>query len=209
MSHADRDHDPNPSGRNGALLTRLAALEQRVAHLERTISGLNTVTKLLPVGDERGGDVKPEHHAIPDHDFKKGSVAAAVPGFDITIVFDGGSVRNPGKGYGSYLIITSGGQLAGQRLDFGDNVTNNQAEYRTLVVALRDATTRDDVRPEEASVAVRGDSSLVINQLAGRWKVKHPDLQPLHREAALLLQRFKRIDVGWQPRSLSVRVLGH
>jgi len=191
------------------VLIRLTALEQRVAQLEDALSRANAAIQPPRTRDEDVRDVKPEPHGAPNVDLRKGSPATAIPGFDITVVFDGGSLGNPGKGYGSYQIVTVSGQLGGQRLEFGDNVTNNQAEYRTLVAALRDVTARDDVRPEEASIAVRGDSSLVINQLAGRWKVKHPDLQPLHREASLLLQLFKRRDVGWQPRALSVRVLGH
>jgi ribonuclease HI len=91
-------------------------------------------------------------------------------------------------------------------------VTNNEAEYQTLIAALRDvlacvAAASGD--PKATTVAVRGDSQLVIFQVLGKWKVKTPHIRPLHGEATTLLARFKRTDVQWQPRAMSVRTLGH
>ena len=56
---------------------------------------------------------------------------------DYTIIFDGGSRGNPGEGYGSYELRTRAERQI-ERLTFGDHVTNNEAEYRTLIAALRD-----------------------------------------------------------------------
>jgi ribonuclease HI len=133
----------------------------------------------------------------------------AVPGFDYTIIFDGGAIGNPGKGYGSYQIVGATTVVARQRRDYGDNVTNNQAEYQTLIHALEDL--RDHLGPTaaHASVAIRGDSQLVILTVTGQWKVKHPRLQPLHARAVELLRGFGRTDVAWHPRGNSVAALGH
>ena len=130
---------------------------------------------------------------------------------DYTIVFDGGSRGNPGAGYGSCEFRTRTERRI-ERLTFGNRVTNNEAEYQTLIAALRDvlacviAASGD---PKAATVAVRGDSQLVIFQVLGKWKVKTPHIRPLHGEATALLARFKRTDVQWQPRAMSVRTLGH
>lgn len=131
---------------------------------------------------------------------------------DYTIVFDGGSKGNPGWGYGSYEISTRSGKRKQQRLDFGDGLTNNEAEYLTLIAALEGLAAmiaRHDRRPADFSVCIRGDSQLVIQQLLGRWKVKHPKMAPLHERAGSLLKTFGRTDLGWHARANSVRTLGH
>ncbi len=133
-------------------------------------------------------------------------------GCDYTIVFDGGSKGNPGRGYGSYEIRTRSGQSKQQRLEFGDRVTNNEAEYLTLIAALEGLAAmiaRHGREPADFSVCIRGDSQLVIQQLLGRWKVKHPNMFPLHERAGALLKRFGRTDLAWHARANSVRTLGH
>jgi ribonuclease HI len=130
---------------------------------------------------------------------------------DYTIIFDGGSRGNPGEGYGSYELRTRGGRHI-ERLSFGDHVTNNEAEYRTLIAALRAVLAHlaaSDADPKTRTLAVRGDSQLVIFQVTGKWKVRTPHIRPLHAEATALLARFKRADVQWHPRAMSVRTLGH
>lgn len=136
-------------------------------------------------------------------------VATAAAGADFTIVFDGGARGNPGQGYGSYQIVSASGLLSHERLEYGDRVTNNQAEYRTLIEALTDLRDRLGRAAAETTVAVRGDSQLVVQQVNGRWKVKHPELQPLHEQARELLKGFRKTDVAWHRRDASVRVLGH
>jgi ribonuclease HI len=132
-------------------------------------------------------------------------------GADYTIIFDGGSRGNPGEGYGSYELRTRAERHI-ERLSFGDHVTNNEAEYRTLIAALHDALNRLAASGADAktrTLAVRGDSQLVIFQVTGKWKVRMPHIRPLHAEATALLARFKRADVQWHPRAMSVRTLGH
>ncbi|MGI8477811.1 MAG: ribonuclease HI family protein [Thermomicrobiales bacterium] len=128
------------------------------------------------------------------------------------IVFDGGSLGNPGKGYGSYRITGPDGSEIVERLDFsrnGEIVTNNQAEYRTLIEALRRLADACGAATGAASLTVNGDSLLVINQLLGKWKVKNADLRPLHCEAKSLVASFARVDLRWHDRSKSVAILGH
>ena len=133
----------------------------------------------------------------------------AVPGADYTVVFDGGSLGNPGQGYGSYEIAGPDGTVAARQVQFGNDMTNNQAEFRAVIAALEDLLERVGPRADALSVAVRGDSQLVIRGLSGEWRVKHPGLQPLHRQAADLLQQFGNVDLAWHPRRESVRTFGH
>jgi ribonuclease HI len=135
--------------------------------------------------------------------------ARAVPGADYTVVFDGGSLGNPGKGYGSYEIAGPDGTVAARQVQFGNDMTNNQAEFRALIAALEDLLERLGPRADALSVAVRGDSQLVIRGLTGEWRVKHPGLQPLHRRAVDLLRQFGNVDLAWHPRRESVRTFGH
>lgn len=135
--------------------------------------------------------------------------ARAVAGADYTVVFDGGSLGNPGKGYGSYEIARSDGTVATRQIQFGNDMTNNQAEFRALIAALEDLLERVGPRADALSIAVRGDSQLVIRGLTGEWRVKHPGLQPLHQRAADLLRRFRNVDLAWHPRRESVRTFGH
>ncbi len=128
------------------------------------------------------------------------------------MIFDGGSLGNPGRGYGSFAITGPGGYAAREKLNYddrGDRVTNNEAEYLTLIAAL-DRLARDlGDRARQNRVSVRGDSQLVISQLRGVWKVRKEELKPLHYRASVLLDRFGRFDLTWQPRAETVKVLGH
>ena len=125
------------------------------------------------------------------------------------IVFDGGSLGNPGKGYGSYEITSNNEVIRHQREDYGNNVTNNQAEYQTLIEALKWLSAQLGDAAKSATILVNGDSLLVLNQLLGKWKVKNEGLRPLHQEASSLIRRFRKVDLVWHARSNSVKRLGH
>ncbi len=138
--------------------------------------------------------------------------SGALPPNTFEIVFDGGSLGNPGKGYGSYILFTPDGGVRRQRLDYSDRgprVTNNQAEYLTLIRAVE--WLRGDLGPAAASatVTIWGDSTLVVNQVNGKWKIKNADLQPLVEQARAALKGFGAWSITWHDRSKSVRLLGH
>jgi ribonuclease HI len=131
---------------------------------------------------------------------------------DYMIVFDGGSIGNPGRGYGSYAITGPGGEQRITKLEFSGRVTSNEAEYDTLAAALEGllAALRaagDD--PAATSVSVRGDSLLVINQLTGEWKARELRMQERRDRILALARHFKRVSYVHQPRARSVAVLGH
>lgn len=127
-----------------------------------------------------------------------------------TIVFDGGSLGNPGKGYGSFHITRNGEEFRFEpKIQYGDNLTNNQAEYLTLIRALQWLREELGSSAKTANVEVLGDSKLVINQVTGVWKVKNENMKPLAAEARDLVRSFPNIRLEWHGRSNSVSVLGH
>ena len=133
--------------------------------------------------------------------------------FDYLITCDGGSRGNgaTNQGYGSYVISTRDGQKEILRLDLG-TATNNEAEYQTLIAALKDLVgriQRADRAPSGYSLLAHTDSQLVVGQLTQGWKVKAANLRPLVDEAAALMQTFGRCDLVKVPRDEIVRVLGH
>ena len=204
----------HPSGGDD-LIDLVAQLRSIVARQQRTIAEQQTELATLH-GDHdaarsrrAGRDTAEQAQAAPSVPPTHDRLMRAVPGMDYTIVFDGGAIGNPGRGYGSYQIVGDGGFVTGERLQYGERVTNNQAEYRTLIAALTDLRDRLGRASRTASVAIRGDSQLVVEQVNGRWKVKHPELQPLRAEVIELLRGFGRTDVAWHRRDASVRVLGH
>jgi ribonuclease HI len=130
----------------------------------------------------------------------------------MALVFDGGSLGNPGKGYGSFRLSVDGVHLPIRELQFGDNVTNNQAEYRTLLEGLNEAVQfliGNELSPADASITVVTDSKLVVEQVNGNWKVKNEGLKPLRAQAQQLIGQFGSSRISWQPRAETVKILGH
>jgi ribonuclease HI len=132
---------------------------------------------------------------------------------DYILVFDGGSKGNPGRGYGSYAItrVRDGAQRL-ERLELGQDYTNNEAEYDTLLAALEDLIGRIDEAdrsPQDYALEVRGDSTLVIHQILGKWKANDPRMEDRRDRCRDLLRRFGQVKLLTQPREESVRVLGH
>ena len=128
------------------------------------------------------------------------------------ITFDGGADPNPGNGYGSFHIASPTGQELLERRDYSDSgrpMTNNQAEYRTLIEALAFLKQKLGDRARVEHVRVNGDSQLVINQVQGTWKVRQDELKPLRAEAASIGSSFGSIVYRWHRRGNSVRLLGH
>ncbi|HYF66024.1 MAG TPA: reverse transcriptase-like protein [Herpetosiphonaceae bacterium] len=135
-------------------------------------------------------------------------IEMAAGGLRVEIIFDGGADPNPGRGYGSYRLTVNGKPRAVKRLAFPGTMTNNEAEYNTLIGALEEihAHSRDLAR---TTVAINGDSSLVINQINGAWKAKDARMAALRDRALALLAPLQGWSATWHGRSNSVRVLGH
>jgi ribonuclease HI len=134
-------------------------------------------------------------------------------GFDFAIVSDGGSLAHgtANHGYGSYQLSNRDGRKQTVRLDLG-TATNNEAEYRTLIAALKDLAgriQRAGKSPSGYSLLVHTDSQLMVGQLTQDWKIKASNLRPLVDEAVALIHAFGRCDLVKVPREEIVRMLGH
>lgn len=110
---------------------------------------------------------------------------------------DGGSRGNPGPaGYGAVVSDAATGETLRETAEYIGVATNNVAEYRGLLAGLHAAHALDPA----ASVHVRMDSKLVIEQMSGRWKIKHPDMKPLAAQAARVFPPG-RVTYEWIPRA--------
>ncbi|WP_399091680.1 bifunctional RNase H/acid phosphatase [Streptomyces sp. BBFR2] len=115
----------------------------------------------------------------------------------LTVEADGGSRGNPGPaGYGAVVLDAATGEVLAEAAEFLGTVTNNVAEYRGLVAGLRAAHALDPA----ARVRVRMDSKLVVEQMSGRWQIKHPDMKPLAAEAAAA-HPADLVSYEWIPRA--------
>ncbi|MDK0519194.1 bifunctional RNase H/acid phosphatase [Streptomyces sp. ML-6] len=115
---------------------------------------------------------------------------------------DGGSRGNPGPaGYGAVVIDPVTGETLAEAAEYIGVATNNVAEYKGLIAGLRaaKALVPDASADGALQVRVRMDSKLVVEQMSGRWKIKHPDMKPLAAEAARILPP-SAVTYEWIPR---------
>src|SRR5262245_14320473 len=102
----------------------------------------------------------------------------------LILEFDGGSRGNPGPaGIGVVIRAADGTPLLTLGRFIG-RATNNVAEYRALITALEQAKTLGAKK-----ILIRGDSELIIKQMRGEYRVKHPDMKELYDEAQFLLHQ--------------------
>ena len=103
---------------------------------------------------------------------------------------------NPGPAAAGAVLSTPDGAVLADAAEPIGHATNNVAEYRGLLLRLRLAR-----EAGATEVEVVNDSELVAHQVNGRYKVKHPDMRPLHAEALAALQGFGRWTVRSVPRA--------
>lgn len=114
----------------------------------------------------------------------------------VVVEADGGSRGNPGPaGYGAVVRDPETGEVLAERSESIGTATNNVAEYRGLIAGLEAAAELG-----AAEVEARMDSKLVVEQMCGRWQIKHPGLRPLAAQAAGLVGRFTAVRFTWIPR---------
>ncbi|WP_189548371.1 bifunctional RNase H/acid phosphatase [Streptomyces lavendofoliae] len=115
---------------------------------------------------------------------------------ELVVEADGGSRGNPGPaGYGAVVLDPVSGEPLAEAAEYIGVATNNVAEYKGLVAGLKAAR---ELAPD-ATIRVRMDSKLVVEQMSGRWKIKHPDMKPLAAEAARVFPA-SQVTYEWIPR---------
>ena len=118
----------------------------------------------------------------------------------LIIEADGGSRGNPGiSGAGAVVIDATSGQILKEISEQVGIATNNVAEYKALTFALEAAYEIDPA----AEIIVRMDSKLVVEQMSGRWKIKHPDMLSLGARVQKLIAG-KVVEFVWIPREQNV-----
>jgi ribonuclease HI len=111
----------------------------------------------------------------------------------LVVHVDGGARGNPGPAAAGAVISTPEGEVIAEAAEPIGVATNNVAEYRGLLLGLRKAR---ELGAREVEVV--NDSELVAKQVNGIYKVKHPDMKPLHAAALQALRDFD----GWTLRSV-------
>lgn len=120
---------------------------------------------------------------------------------ELVIEADGGSRGNPGQsGSGAVVIDPVTGEILAEIGLYGGIASNNVAEYKAMIAGVRRALELDP----DAVLHVRMDSKLVVEQMSGRWKIKHPDMADLAAQARELLTGTP-VRFEWIPREINTR----
>ena len=114
----------------------------------------------------------------------------------VVVHVDGGARGNPGPAAAAAVVATPSGEVLDEAAEVLGVATNNVAEYRGLLLGLERARALG-----ASEVEVVNDSELVAKQVNGVYKVKHPDMRPLHAAARRALQDFERWSVRSVPRA--------
>jgi ribonuclease HI len=111
---------------------------------------------------------------------------------------DGAARGNPGPAGAGAILRTEDGEVVAEIAQPLGRATNNVAEWTAVELALAEA-----LRLGARQVDLRMDSELVARQIIGVYRVKHPDLKPIHRRVMGMLERLDRYTVGHVPRELN------
>jgi ribonuclease H / adenosylcobalamin/alpha-ribazole phosphatase len=125
-----------------------------------------------------------------------------VGGRRLVVEADGGSRGNPGNaGFGALVRDAASGQVIAERAESVGIASNNVAEYGGLIAGLKAAIAIDPA----AEITVRLDSKLIVEQMSGRWRIKHDDMRRLAQEAreivAELVAAGGSVTYTWIPRA--------
>lgn len=119
----------------------------------------------------------------------------------LIIEADGGSRGNPGEaGSGAIVMDAATGELLAEIGLYVGVASNNVAEYKAMIAGVTKALAIDP----DAELHVRMDSKLVVEQMSGRWKIKHPDMAELAATARSLLTGTP-VRFEWIPREQNSR----
>jgi tryptophan 2,3-dioxygenase/ribonuclease HI len=118
----------------------------------------------------------------------------------VTVHVDGGARGNPGPAAAAAVVTSEDGDVLDEAAVTLGRATNNVAEYRGLLLGLERARALG-----ATEVEVVNDSQLIARQVDGSYKVKHPDMIPLHKAAKDALRGFERWSIRSVPRAQNAR----
>lgn len=115
-----------------------------------------------------------------------------------TLYADGAARGNPGPAGAGAVLLDERGEVIAELTRYLGTATNNVAEYTGLIIGLEEA-----VRRGIDELDIRLDSNLVVQQMRGLWRIRHPGLRPLALRAGELLARFPTRTIEHVPRELN------
>ncbi|MFH0800144.1 MAG: ribonuclease HI family protein [Pseudomonadota bacterium] len=120
---------------------------------------------------------------------------------DVIIHSDGAARGNPGPAGAGAVLTDREGKVVGEVCRYlGDSLTNNQAEYRALLLALAEAAGKGATR-----VCIYADSELMVKQIRGEYRVKNEGIKPLFQEVMGLLRKIGGYTIEHVPREKNKR----
>ncbi|MBL8030365.1 MAG: ribonuclease HI family protein [Candidatus Doudnabacteria bacterium] len=113
---------------------------------------------------------------------------------------DGGSRGNPGPAGIGAIVKDEKGSILLEIGEFIGETTNNQAEYRALLRALKGVSEIADLETSSLDLEIRMDSELIVRQMQGRYKIKDLGLKPVAEEVLKLCKNFRSVNFSHVPR---------
>lgn len=165
-----------------------------------TIKNTYNVVELTLSTHDKGGKVTEKDRELAEAIDKITSVKSPQnPALAKAKLFtDGGSRGNPGPSAIGYVILDTQDGVIKKEGAYIGVTTNNQAEYQALQAGLEDA-----IKHGVKELDVYIDSMLVVNQVNGSWKMKNPELAPLHAAIKALTTEFKHVTFTHVPRAMN------
>jgi ribonuclease HI len=119
-------------------------------------------------------------------------------GVRLVMSIDGAARGNPGPAGIGVIIREERGAFRRELWEYIGESTNNAAEYQALLLALKEAA-----KLQATGIRVRSDSELLVRQIEGRYRVKHPRLMELHARARHLIRAFRSFEIEHVRRELN------
>jgi ribonuclease HI len=114
---------------------------------------------------------------------------------------DGGARGNPGPAGIGAVVRNEKGLIIGQYKKYIGETTNNQAEYKALILGLEEAWKISNIQNPIVDLEIRMDSELIVRQMQGRYKIKDQGLKPLAEQVLKLCKNFSAVTFHHVPRA--------
>ncbi len=188
-----------------AFMTAVASVAEEQNHHPRWQNVYNKVDIWLSTHDADDAITDKDHHMakaidkLYDHSNSPTKASKTKPTTEkMKLYADGGSRGNPGPAASGYVLLDLSDKVVKEGGEFMGNTTNNQAEYNALKIGLLQA-----LKMGVKDMDVYMDSLLVINQLKGVYKVRHPDIVPVYLSIKDITKQFSSISFTHVPRELN------
>lgn len=186
-----------------AFMGAVAEEAERLQHHPRWQNFYNIVEIWLTTHDARSTVTDKDYELadIIDNIYKNYNDNERMPALEskeVKLFADGGSRGNPGPSASGYVLLDMQDNVIAKNGTYLGETTNNQAEYHSLITGLQEAR-----RLGADYVHVYMDSQLVINQMKGRYKVRHTGLKPVYQKVLDIANQFKDVTYTYVPRELN------